>query len=88
MRKQLLQAVEADFVQLAASVAALTEQQAVEARGLAAAVAIAPGSPQLHTCSVSVPAVGAAAHILEAVSTLLHYLPPSVSSSYAAWTAS
>ncbi len=51
-------------------------------------MAVASGPPRSHTCSVGLPALGSLAHILEAVSTLLQHVPPSICSSLAAWTAS
>jgi hypothetical protein len=85
MKELQLQEVEREFVQQATAVAAITEQQAVEARRLAAAGVAAPGSPLWHTSSAGLAAPGFPARVLEAVSTLQQFLPPSSAAQFSAW---
>jgi hypothetical protein len=85
LREQQLQDAEKGFVQQAAAVAAITEQQAAEARRLAAAGVATPGSPLSPTSSAGPAAPGSPARILEAVSTLQQFLPPSSAASFSTW---
>ncbi len=80
-------AAEADFAQQAAAVATFTEQQAMEARRLAASGAGALGLPLSAPGSVGSAAPGTPAQdqIREAVSVSLQVLPPHASSAVASW---